>query len=248
MPNPQPHIIHQLQREILHLQGYKKPLDSSATDVGLGAIKNAFSGATFPLGVIHEFVCPEAEDGAATRGFISGILSGLMQNEGVCLWISTMRTLFPPALQAFGIAPENLIFIDLQKEQDVIWAVEEALKCSDLSAVVGEMRELDFTASRRLQLAVEQSSVTGFILRHNHRKQHTTACVSRWKITSIPSASADGLPGVGFPRWNVELLKVRNGKPGSWQVEWAEGRFQHIENVNFPKVHPVIEEAQKKTA
>jgi protein ImuA len=34
------------------------------------------------------------------------------------------------------------------------------------------------------------------------------------------------LPGVGFPKWNVELLKVRNGKPGSWQVEWAAGKFR----------------------
>jgi hypothetical protein len=36
------------------------------------------------------------------------------------------------------------------------------------------------------------------------------------------------MPGVGFPGWNVELLKVRNGKPGSWQIEWAESRFQNI--------------------
>ena len=24
----------------------------------------------------------------------------------------------------------------------------------------------------------------------------------------------DGMPGVGVPRWNVELLKISNGKPG----------------------------------
>jgi protein ImuA len=35
----------------------------------------------------------------------------------------------------------------------------------------------------------------------------------------------DGLPGVGFPRWQVELLKVRNGNPGCWQVEWVAGSF-----------------------
>jgi len=36
------------------------------------------------------------------------------------------------------------------------------------------------------------------------------------------------MPGVGFPRWNVELLKVRNGKPGTWQVEFSAGRFRHL--------------------
>lgn len=40
--------------------------------------------------------------------------------------------------------------------------MEEALKCGGLAAVVGEVQDISFTASRRLQLAVEQSGVTGF--------------------------------------------------------------------------------------
>jgi protein ImuA len=50
------------------------------------------------------------------------------------------------------------------------------------------------------------------------------------------------MPGVGFPRWNVELLKVRNGKPGSWQIEFAAGRFRHI-----PKIAAIHPQQQKKT-
>jgi len=34
--------------------------------------------------------------------------------------------------------------------------MEEALKCAGLAAVIGEVREMDFKQSRRLQLAVEQ--------------------------------------------------------------------------------------------
>ena len=41
-----------------------------------------------------------------------------------------------------------------------MWAIEEALKCDGLAAVIGEMKELSFTNSRRLQLAVEKSHVT----------------------------------------------------------------------------------------
>jgi len=36
------------------------------------------------------------------------------------------------------------------------------------------------------------------------------------------------MPGLGFPRWNIELLKVRNGQPGSWEMEWAADRFIEI--------------------
>jgi protein ImuA len=224
MPIKRADIIAELQSEILRMQGFKTA-NSTTVDVGLGPIREAFPNATFPLGAVHEFLSTQAEDAAATSGFIAGLLSSVMENKGTTLWISSSRTLFPPALKSFGIQPDRFIFIDLQKEKDVLWAMDEALKCSALSAVVGEMNEISFTASRRLQLAVEQSQVTGFILRRNTHKLNTTACVSRWKITPLASALVDDLPGVGFPQWKVELLRIRNGKPGTWNVQWVNGKF-----------------------
>ncbi|MBC7828238.1 MAG: Error-prone repair protein ImuA [Chitinophagaceae bacterium] len=235
-------IIAQLQKELLPLQGYKPSVGGASLDPGLGAINNAFPNNTFPLGAVHEFCCARAEDVAVTGGFISGILASLMRSGRASLWISRSKTIFPPALKAFGIEPDKIIFINLQKERDILWAMEEALECDGLAAVVGEMQDIGFTASRRLQLAVEQSRVTGFIIRPNPRQVITTACVSRWKITSIPSIMEAGMPGVGFPRWNVELLKVRNGKPGTWQIEWIAGKFRHV-----IKVASIEQEQQKKT-
>lgn len=230
-------IIAGLQADILRLEGFK-PTSGGAVDVGLGPISNAFPHASFPLGAIHEFLSARAEDAAATCGFLSGILSPLMGSCGTALWISSSRTLFPPALRSFGLHPDHIIFVDLQKDKEVLWSMEEALKCSALIAVVGEMGEIDFTASRRLQLAVEQSQVTGFLLRHNFRKLNTTACVSRWRISPLPSETVDGLPGVGFPQWRVELLRIRNGRSGVWDLKWMEGRFQAVVRVpSVPEEH-----------
>jgi len=221
-------IIAQLQRDILPLQGFKIASKNTVLDAGLGPIKNAFPNASFPFGAIHEFISTGMEDAAATSGFVAGLISSIMRSNGALIWISASRTIFPPALKSFGISPDRIIFIDLQKEKEIMWAMEEALKCKGLSAVIGEMQELNFTASRRLQLAVEQSRVTGFILRRNPRSINTTACITRWQISSVKSELADDMPGVGFPRWNVELLKVRNGHPGKWQIEFVAGRFRHI--------------------
>ena len=66
-----------------------------------------------------------------------------------------------------------------------------------MTAVVGALSEISFAESRRLQLTVEQSGVTCFILRVRPRNLNT-----------------DGMPGVGFPRWNVELLKVHKLEAG----------------------------------
>jgi protein ImuA len=242
MPLSKAHIIHQLQKEILSLQGFKTKMPGSLLDVQLGPIKYAFPNNNFPLGAVHEFICSEAEDRATTTAFIAGIASSLMRNNGVSLWIGSKQTLYPPALTSFGIAPEKIIFIELQKEKEILWAMEEALKCSGLAIVVAEIKDLSFTASRRLQLAVEQSLVTGFIIRHNPININPTACVSRWQIKPVRSAPEEGMPGVGYPRWNVTVLKVRNGKGGSWMVEWNAGSFKHI-----PDNAVVFEEEKKKT-
>ncbi|MFZ6009793.1 MAG: ImuA family protein [Bacteroidota bacterium] len=194
----------------------------------------AFPNSTFPLGAVHEFLCAQPEDLTATVGFITGLQSATMGNSGAVLWISSSCKIFPQALKSFGLLPERIIFLHLKKEKEILWAIEEALKCSALSFVVGELKEIDFTSSRRLQLAVEQSQVTGFIIRSGFRKLSTTACVSRWRVTPLTSVpvlhntnhdGVDELPGIGFPKWKVELLRMRNGKPGSWAIQWIKGRF-----------------------
>ncbi|MEQ8423716.1 MAG: Error-prone repair protein ImuA, partial [Cyclobacteriaceae bacterium] len=162
-------------------------------------------------------------------GFLSGLLSSLIGNNKAGVWISSQRSVFPPALKTFGLEPDRVLFVDLPREKDVQWAMEEALKCSAITVAVAEMRDISFTASRRLQLAVEESKVTGFILRTNSKKPTTTACVSRWRITPLPSETLGDLPGMGFPRWKVELLRIRNGRPGSWNVEWRGDRFAIID-------------------
>jgi protein ImuA len=221
-------IINQLQKEMLYLQGFKTPVGNIAIDAGLGPIAKAFPNHVFPTGAIHEFISTAAEQAAAASGFIAGLLATLMHGERVCVWISSSRTIFPPALIAFGVQPHQIIFIDGLKEKEALWVMEEALKYQGLAVVVGEIQEISFIASRRLQLAVEQSRVTGFLLRHNPRNVNTIACVSRWQITTLPSELEDDMPGVGFPRWNISLLKIRNGKPGSWQVEWSAGLFRQV--------------------
>jgi protein ImuA len=222
-------IIASLQNDILRLQGFR-PLTGTPIDIGLGILSQAFPNSTFPQAAVHEFLSSRAEDSVATGGFVSGLLASLMGAEGTALWISSSRLLFPPALKLFGVQPDRIVFIDLKNEKDVLWATEEALKCGALTAVVGELNDLSFTASRRLQLAVEQSRVTGFVLRNRIRNLGTNACVSRWKVSQLPSEQIEDLPGIGFPKWKVEILRMRNGKSGVWEFIWKEGKFHHVFN------------------
>jgi protein ImuA len=229
MPNTKKDMISRLQKDILQWEGYRPPPLGTKELMGLGPVEAAFPNGVFPLGTVHELVCGNTEQATASSGFITGLLSVLMKNGGACLWIGLSGNLFPTALKAFGIEPDRVIFITLLKDKDVLWVMEEALKCAGLAAVIGELREIDFKQSRRLQLAVEQSHVTGFVLRNQSNKIGSTACAARWQIKPLPGGPVDGLPGLSFPRWQVELLRVRNGQPGSWVIEWCDGKFILVE-------------------
>lgn len=235
-------IIATLQKELQSLQGIRPALDNAALNDKLGPIKNAFPNRSFPLGAVHELLSRTAEEKASGAGFLAAVVSSLMQKNGVSIWISLNKQWFPPAFQNFGIAPDKIIFINPAKEKELAWITEEALNCESVCAVVSEMKDMSFTTSRRLQLAVEKSKTTGFIIRTDPRQVQATASMARWRISSLPGIVPNDLPGVGFFSWNVELLKARNARPTSWQVEFSQGRFKELKKI--AAIHAI---QQKKT-
>lgn len=222
-------LIQKLQQDILMWQGYRAASETALGKIGLGAIEAAFPGGAFPKRAIHEFITMIPEHAAASDGFIAGLLAVLMEEGAACVWVSTSRRLFPGSLRAFNVEPERIIFMDVKTEREVLWIMEEALKCEGLAAVVAELNNVSLIESRRLQLAVEESGATGFVLRKDGRKMTSTVASARWQISPAPSETEEGLPGLGFPRWQVNLLKVRNGNPGSFLLEWDGDGFQEVQ-------------------
>jgi protein ImuA len=221
-------IISRLRQDMMRWEGFRPPQPGANNDLGLGLLATAFPNGIFPTGAIHEFISSSPEDTAASGGFIAGLVQKLLGGGGACLWISYTRRIYPPALKLFGLDPDRVIFVDVPLQQDVLWVTEEALKCEGVATVICETKDLSFPDSQRLQLAVEKSHVTGFILRKDVKKPNTTACITRWQVRPVRSQLRLGMPGVGHPRWQVELLKVRNGRPGSWTIEWKKQNFQTI--------------------
>lgn len=237
-------LVTKLQQDILLWQGFKPDAAAKSSRVGLGAIEDAFPNGVFPRNAIHEFITIVPEQSAASDGFIAGLLGILMEDGAACVWVSTSRRVFPASLKNFNVAPERIIFMDVKTEKDALWITEEALKCEGLAAVVAELNNFSLIESRRLQLTVEKSGVTGFILRKDASKTISTVATARWKINPLPSENEEGMPGLGFPRWQVDLLKVRNGNPGSWILEWAGEEFEEVKQVVEQSGWPEQEERQ----
>lgn len=228
-------IISTLRKDLQTLQGLRR-VNNNRLDEALWFFKEAFPNGQFPLGCVHEFQAFNPEDMAASRGFISSILSNLLQEKNIAVWISSQRDHFPAALSKFALSPDLFLFVKHNNEKELLWVAEEFLKYDQLTALVAEFRNVDFTASRRFQLAVEKTRATAFVLRTDAAKINNNASVSRWQVKSIPSDNHD-LPGVGFPAWEVSLQKMRSGKPLSVELECRNGKLHLLQQQEIRVIH-----------
>jgi protein ImuA len=129
-------------------------------------------------------------------------------------------------LDTFGLAPERLVTVSVAHRRDLLWAMEETLRCRTINTVIGEMRvgRLDGTAVRRLSLAAAKSGAVALLLRAVPPIDASTAA-TRWIVGAAPSAFTHG---PGTPRFAAQLVRNRRGPTGLWILEWSDSDEQFL--------------------
>lgn len=201
---------------------------------------DAALGGGMAYGRVHEIYAAEGGDGASATGFAVAIVTAMNEAGQTVFWLRSLRDIRQTGLiQANGWAelggrPENVVFGALPDGTAVLRAAIGALRCKAVAAVIvesrGQMRELDLTASRRLALAAEKSSVPIFLLRSD-AKPVPSAAQTRWQVACAPSQA---LPGnaPGWPTFDIELLRQKSGPSGMrWRLEWNRDqcKFREIQ-------------------
>lgn len=183
------------------------------------------------MGALHEVAGGGngAIDGAAAALFTAGIMA---RTKGQILWCVIRQDLFAPAIAQAGLAPDRVVYVEAGDDKAVLACFEEGLRHGGLGGVVAEVGRLSMTNSRRLQLAAESSGTLGIAIRRWRRQVDAadfgqpTASATRWRVSVLPSAPLP-VPGIGRPRWQVELIRCRAGESADFEVEAcdAQGRL-----------------------
>jgi protein ImuA len=183
-------------------------------------------GGGLARAAVHEVLATAPGCGAAFCAVL------LARTGGTVLWIASGRDAllaWPPGLARCGLDPARLVIVRAERWADALWAMEEALRCPAVTGALlavdsGEAGgRLDLTATRRLQLAAEAGGALGLLLRPEAASAEHTAAVTRWRVGSLGAGH-----GLDDPRWQLELLRARGGRPGGpWAVTWrsALGRL-----------------------
>ena len=200
---------------------------------GLDALDAHLPGGGLAAAAIHEIVDGDGGPGfgGAATGFAAALAGRRQATDGAAptrpvVWIAPRRgsheSLYRHGLSAFGLDPDALLVVRIPGHgrtaaTQTLWALDECLRERAIGLVCAELDTLDLAASRRLQLAAAAGGTTGLLLRAGAGAATAlppTASVTRWRVAAAPSIEP------GTPRWRVELLRARNGRPHHWLLEW----------------------------
>lgn len=223
-------LIEELRLQVERAAG-SRPHRSMPFDVQ--ALDGRLADGGLSTAALHEITASAptlAEDAAATL-FIAGVAARMGDPGSPALWAVTRFDLYSPGLEQVGLGPDRVIFVEAGDDKDVLAVMEDALRHGSPAAVVGEVRRADMTATRRLQLAAAEGGTPALLMRKWRKAgscplAEPSAATTRWRIGCAPAAAL-GVPGVGRARWNVELVRQRNGPPFSLVLEGcdAQGRL-----------------------
>ena len=173
------------------------------------------------LGRVHE-ICGQARHTLA--------LEAAAACEGPVLWIvpAWQGTRLHPEGVNERIDPARLLMLPAPRREDLLWAMEQALRSGTVPLVVAEVPELPgLTPVRRLHLAVEGGAAAstgtapiGLLL--TSETGGATGVESRWSLSVVSILTGEA--------WNLERLHSRSAPPAHWLVKQhqagRDGRFR----------------------
>jgi protein ImuA len=192
---------------------------------GIAAIDRRLAGGGLAADALHEVAGAASglADEAAATLLAASVAARRAGEDGTVLWALSRRDLFAPGLALAGLAPERLLYAECRRDEEVLAVMEEGLRHGGLAAVVGEVRRVTMTATRRLQLAAEEGGTMALMLKRWRKAEEDplglpSAAVTRWRVAAAPSQRL-AIPGIARARWRLELARQRGGEPFNLLVE-----------------------------
>lgn len=199
--------LRDLRARVARLEGFAPPHLARVCATGWAAVDAALPGGGLLQGALHEIHAPDPADGAA-MGFALRLLGRFLAAAPgqAALWASCRDDLFAPGLHAAGLDPGRLLLVSCRSAEELLPVFEDAMTSKALSVVLGDIGALDFSLSRRLQLAAAATGTGLILLRPARYAADASAAVTRWQAAVRPGG------------WSLALFRCRGGRPAAWRM------------------------------
>lgn len=193
---------HQLQK-LLQTPGLWKAAEvakrcRSVLPTGFADLDRALSGG-WPVGTLIELLTESCGIGEF-RLLMPALLA--LEGKRRILLVAPPYIPYAPAFMRYGLDVSRLLVAHCRRQDEVLWAVEQALRSGACAAVLAWIDAADERSLRRLQLAAEGSDVWILLLRSSRFSKQRSPAALRMMLK--PGIRAD---------MQVQILKYRGGRP-----------------------------------
>ncbi len=99
------------------------------------------------------------------------------------------------------------LLLDPAHDEARLWAIDGALRCPGVAAIVADGSTLSMVATRRLQLAAAEGGALALIARPPWEARELSAATTRWRVRRAPRSPR---PDARVPmRWQLQLLRAK---------------------------------------
>ena len=195
---------------------------------------------------ITEWVAKSDSSGAAALSLITAATYlRSLSAAGALLIVDLDKNFYPPAAVALGIPMDQIILVRPRQHAQMVWAIDQALRCEAVAAVWAHVgTRLDDRDARRFQLAAETGNTPGFFVRPKAVRGRPGFAEVRFHVASEMVAPPDDFrhrkatsAQIKHRLLQVSLDRCRGGVIG--QNVWVQIDDQaNIHQVSFSKTVP----------
>jgi protein ImuA len=207
-------VLPVLARQIRDMETLSRPKGDSISS-GCSAIDRYLPNGGYACGSMVELIRNDPRTGTGVLSLALMMAKPAMANGKYLVIVDPLKQVYPPALQAMGIPLERLIALQPENPSDIVWGIDQAMRCSAVGAVICEMNALDDRIARRFQLAAEQGGGLGILVRdRSSAKRHPSWADVQWMINR--SSHHVGTTPNTTVRWmELQLTRCSGGRTGA---------------------------------
>jgi hypothetical protein len=138
------------------------PSTVRALPTGLAELDAQLPGGGWPFGALSEILFEY--DGVGELSLVLPALAELTRRRQHVVFVTPPYVPYAPALAAHGLDLRYVVQIDAAADEGA-WSAEQCLRSGSCGAVLGWLRQADYTQLRRLQLAAESGEALAFLFR-----------------------------------------------------------------------------------
>jgi len=229
----QSNVVNQLRNQIRSVETAGRVAGQARVSSGCGTIDRLLPGGGYQRGALVQWLT----GGGHSADYLSLLAAKQAAADGGAIVVlDSQHQFYPPAAAAIGINLDNLIVLkgaspkassssqfskNEELDSDLLWSIDQALRCPAVAAVWGSLGRIDERWFRRFQLSAESSGCLGlFVQPISQIRQPSWADVQWWVSNSkVRGRNSEGfysdlrIPNSDF-EIQLQLTRCRGAQTG----------------------------------